>query len=135
MLTYDPSLSQHMQRAYVTLVDVLTHKTTASLSRLRATAKHCRFSAHIVLGKNYLPINTVAPGRYVISYSQFVPSMGQNQNNFLHNFEARGFCPTQFLIFTWAFADFWKLGPILTLDTGLSPILMFKGFCLLGAQK
>jgi len=96
MYTYEPSLSQHVQRAYVTLADVLTRKSTASLSRLEATGERLPSLHRQFLEKNYLSINTMARGRYVNTYSHFAPSMSQNQKKFFpQNFEDRGFCPTQ----------------------------------------
>ena len=47
MLTCDPSLSQHVRRAFplshhVTLADVLRHKSTSSLSRRPVASSDCR---------------------------------------------------------------------------------------------
>jgi hypothetical protein len=130
MLTYDPSLSQHVQRAYVTLVDVLPRKSTASLSQLPATGKRRSSLSTQLLEKNYLPINTVAPSRYVITYSHFVPSMSQNKKMFPKNFEVRGFCPTHNFRFPpEGFSQFFEFRAYFALGMGLFHLFYFRGLC------
>ena len=136
MLTYDPSLSQHVQRACVTLADVLPRKSTASLSRLPATGERLLSLRNIFqktlftnkygrtrpLRHHLLPRCTFDESKSKKYFPKILRLGAFAQNNILDFYQR-------------AFVHFCNLGPILPLRTGFSPFLSSGAYAHFGSTK